>query len=195
MTTSCWFAATTPPKKLCHVISRGQGRPGVSLVPRPHPQCGPRKRVWVNNDTILGPGKGIWTFQSECSSVKPCYCLQQEFSSLGMNNYRATAVTCGYSMITNARHHKPRPLRHKNQPGLPDFSRVYTLKNMGRPGYEARNLAQCRFASAMKCPRFWHDESECRFVNTQLRLQNHVICRYSPDPFPRRGWGLETRRR
>ena len=59
----------------------------------------------------------------------------------GMNNYRATAhmtVTSGYSMIihSNVRHHKPRPLHHQNQPGLPDFSRL-TLKNVGRPGYKA----------------------------------------------------------
>ena len=46
-----------------------------------------------------------------------------------MNNYWATAhvtVTCGCSMTihSNAHHHKPHPLRHQNQPGLPDFSRV-----------------------------------------------------------------------
>ena len=37
--------------------------------------------------------------------------------------------------------YKPRPLRHENQPGLPDFSACNhgaTLKNMERPGYEAR---------------------------------------------------------
>ena len=45
--------------------------------------------------------------------------------------HRATAHTCGYSMIihSNARHHKPRPLRHQNRPGLPVV--------LGRPGYEA----------------------------------------------------------
>ena len=36
-----------------------------SLVPRPHPQGG--KGGLVNMDTILGPGKGIWAFQSDCS--------------------------------------------------------------------------------------------------------------------------------
>ena len=48
---------------------------------------------------------------------------------IGMNNYRATAhmtVMCGYSLIihSNPHHHKPRPLGHQNQPGLPDFSSV-----------------------------------------------------------------------
>ena len=31
---------------------------------------------------------------------------------------------------------KPRPITSPDRPGLPDFSRE-TLKNMGRPGYEA----------------------------------------------------------
>ena len=40
----------------------------TSLVPRPHPLRG--KRILVYMDIILGPGKGIWAFQSDRSSVK-----------------------------------------------------------------------------------------------------------------------------
>ena len=53
-----------------HVITRrSRASPELvlfSLVPRSHPQGG--KRGLVNMDTIiLGPGKGIWAFQSNCS--------------------------------------------------------------------------------------------------------------------------------
>ena len=37
----------------------------ICFMPRPHPLQG--KRSLVNLDTILGPGKGIWAFQWDCS--------------------------------------------------------------------------------------------------------------------------------
>ena len=45
---------------------------------------------------------------------------------------------------------KPRPITSPDRPGLPDFSRA-TLKNMGRPGYEAspgRHFASSYFTRA-----------------------------------------------
>ena len=39
----------------------------ISLVPRPHPLVLRGKRGLVNLDIILGPGKGIWALQWDCS--------------------------------------------------------------------------------------------------------------------------------
>ena len=69
----------------------------ANLVPRPHPQGG--KRGLVNLDTILGPGKGIWVLQWDCS-----------FSVvIWLTNHRNTKCHCLLYEFESSAHAQPRP--------------------------------------------------------------------------------------